>query len=183
MAATAALSAATVAELVPLGSDRFAAMTAALAITTGIAALLAGVLRLGFLANFISEPVLKGFIVGLALTILIGQVPKLLGISKGTGDFFQQLWHVLTHLGDTQGAILLVGALSLAVILALRRFAPAVPGSLVAVGLGHRRGEDLRPRPPRSRDRGSDQERAADVRVPECRPARHRRRWPRAGSA
>ncbi len=136
MAATAALSAATVAELVPLGSDRFVAMTAALAITTGLAALIAGVLRLGFLANFISEPVLKGFIVGLALTILIGQVPKLLGIGKGTGDFFQQLWHVLTHLGDTQGAILLVGALSLAVILALRRLAPGVPGSLVAVGLG-----------------------------------------------
>jgi high affinity sulfate transporter 1 len=136
MAATAALSAATVAELVPVGSDRFVAMTAALAITTGLAALLAGVLRLGFLANFISEPVLKGFIVGLALTILIGQVPKLLGISKGTGDFFQQLWHVLAHLGETQGAILLVGALSLAVILALRRLAPGVPGSLVAVALG-----------------------------------------------
>jgi SulP family sulfate permease len=136
MAATAALSAATVAELVPLGSDRFAAMTAALAITTGLAALVAGVLRLGFLANFISEPVLKGFIVGLALTILIGQVPKLLGIDKGTGDFFQQLWHVISHLGDTQGAILLVGALSLAVILALRRLAPGVPGSLVAVALG-----------------------------------------------
>src|SRR5271154_6410311 len=136
MAATAALSAATVAELVPVGSDRFVAMTAALAITTGLAALLAGGLRLGVLGGFLSEPVLKGFIVGLALTILIGQVPKLLGISKGTGDFFQQLWHVLAHLGETQGAILLVGALSLAVILALRRFAPAVPGSLVAVGLG-----------------------------------------------
>jgi SulP family sulfate permease len=136
MAATAALSAATVAELVPLGSDRFVAMTAALAITTGLAALLAGFLRLGFLANFISEPVLKGFIVGLALTILIGQVPKLLGISKGGGDFFQQLWHVLTHLEDTQGAILLVGVLSLAVILVLRRLAPGVPGSLVAVALG-----------------------------------------------
>jgi sulfate permease, SulP family len=136
MAATAALSAATVVELVPVGSDRFVAMTAALAITTGLAALLAGVLRLGFLANFISEPVLKGFIVGLALTILIGQVPKLLGISKGSGNFFEQLWHVIDHLGETQGAILLVGALSLAVILALRRFAPGVPGSLVAVGLG-----------------------------------------------
>jgi MFS superfamily sulfate permease-like transporter len=137
MAATAALSAATVAELVPVGAgDRFTAMTAALAITTGLAALLAGVLRLGFLASFISEPVLKGFIVGLALTILIGQVPKLLGIEKGSGDFFQQLWHVITHLGDTQGMTLLVGALSLAVVLALRRFAPGVPGSLVAVALG-----------------------------------------------
>src|SRR5580698_2824479 len=120
MSATAALSAATVAALVPVGSDRFTAMTAALAITTGVAALLAGVLRLGFVASFISEPVIKGFIVGLALTIIIGQVPKLLGIAKGTGDFFQQLWHVIVNLGDTQGTTLLVGALSLAVILALR---------------------------------------------------------------
>ena len=136
MAATAALSAATVAALVPVGSDRFAALTAGLAIATGLAALIAGVLRLGFLASFISEPVLKGFIVGLALTIIIGQVPKLLGIGKGTGDFFEQLWHVITHLGDTDGLTLLVGVLSLAMIVGLRRLAPVVPGSLVAVLLG-----------------------------------------------
>src|SRR5262249_274073 len=80
MAPTGALSAATIAALVPVGNDRFAALTAGLAITTGLVALLAGVLRLGFLASFISEPVLKGFIVGLALTIIIGQVPKLLGV-------------------------------------------------------------------------------------------------------
>src|SRR5271154_3081484 len=124
MSATAALSAATVAALVPVGSDRFVAMTAALAITTGLSALLAGVLRLGFLASFISEPVLKGFIVGLALTILIGQVPKLLGISKGSGDFFEQAWHVITNLGDTNGLTLLVGALALTLVLGLRRVAP-----------------------------------------------------------
>jgi len=136
MSATAALSAATVAALVPVGGDRFAAMTAALAITTGLSALLAGVLRLGFLASFISEPVIKGFIVGLALTIIIGQVPKLLGISKGTGDFFQQCWHVIAHLGDTSALTLLVGGLALAIILGLRRVAPIVPGSLAAVILG-----------------------------------------------
>ena len=66
------------------------AFTAALALVTGIVALVAGLLRLGFLASFISEPVLKGFIVGLALTIIIGQVPKLFGIEKGEGNFFQQ---------------------------------------------------------------------------------------------
>jgi hypothetical protein len=55
-------------------------MTAALGIAVGIAALAAGLLRLGFLANFISEPLLKGCIVGLALTIIVGQLPKLLGL-------------------------------------------------------------------------------------------------------
>lgn len=136
MAATAALSAATVADLVPAGDNRFAAFTAGLALTTGLAALLAGVLRLGFLANFISEPVLKGFIVGLALTIIVGQLPKLFAIDKGSGDFFEQAWHLVTHLGDTDGTTLLVGAGSLAVVSGLRRFAPGVPGSLVAVALG-----------------------------------------------
>jgi len=92
-----------------------------------------GVLRLGFLANFISQPVLKGFIIGLALIIIIGQLPKLFGISRGSGDFFEQAWELITRLGDTQGLTLLVGILSLAVIVGLERAAPAVPGSLVAV--------------------------------------------------
>ena len=136
MSATAALSAAAVADLTTGGPDEVLAFTGVLAIMTGIFAVSAGLLRLGFLANFISEPVLKGFIIGLALTIIIGQVPKLLGIEKEEGDFFEQLWGVITHLGDTHGLTLLVGALSLGVVLGLRRFAPVVPGSLVAVFFG-----------------------------------------------
>jgi MFS superfamily sulfate permease-like transporter len=136
MSATAALSAATVAEVVTRDGASFATMTAALAITTGAAALLAGVLRLGFLASFISEPVIKGFIVGLALTIIIGQVPGLLGIDKGSGDFFEQTWDVIRHLGDAHLLTVAVGVASLVIVLGLRRFAPAVPGSLVVVALG-----------------------------------------------
>ncbi len=128
MSATAALSAATVADLVPVGDSRFAAITAGLAITTGLAALLAGLLRLGFLASFISEPVIKGFIVGLALTIIVGQLPKLFGVEKGEGDFFEQLWDLVTALGDTDLLTLAVGLLSLAVVLGLRRVAPVCPG-------------------------------------------------------
>jgi MFS superfamily sulfate permease-like transporter len=81
-------------------------MTSALAIATGIAALLAALMRLGFLASFISEPVIKGFSVGLALTIIIGQVPKLLGIEKGSGDFFETAWDVITHVGEVDGLTL-----------------------------------------------------------------------------
>lgn len=133
MSATAALSAATVADVIPVGDNRFAAFTAALALTTGIAALLAGILRLGFLASFISEPVIKGFIVGLALTIIIGQLPKLFGVEKGDGDFFEKAWDLITKLGDTDALTLVVGAVSLAVVIGLRRVAPAIPASLVAV--------------------------------------------------
>lgn len=136
MSATAALSAATVAALVPAGGDRFVAMTATLAIATGLCALIAGLLRLGFLASFISEPVIKGFIIGLALTIIIGQVPKLLGVGKDDGDFFEKLVGVLGRLGDVHALTAVVGVLSLLVVLGLRRRAPRVPGSLVAVALG-----------------------------------------------
>ena len=103
MSAIAALSAGTVAVFAAGGTDRYLALTTALALVTGGLALLAGLLRLGFLASFISEPVLKGFIVGLALTIIVGQVPKLFGVPKGAGDFFQQAWTFLTRLGQTSG--------------------------------------------------------------------------------
>jgi MFS superfamily sulfate permease-like transporter len=111
MSATAALSASSVAEFATTGSDRFTQLTVALAITTGIAAALAGLLRLGFLANYISEPVLKGFIVGLALTIIVGQLPK-------------------------SGRTLVVGLASLGIVLGLRAVAPVVPASLAAVVFG-----------------------------------------------
>ena len=136
MAATAALSAATVGEMAKANTDAFTQLTIALALCVGAAAVLAGLLRLGFLAAFISEPVLKGFVVGLALTIIVGQVPKLLGVDSGDGDFFEKLFDVIGDLGETDALTLAVGAGTLVLVLGLRRVAPAVPGSLVAVGLG-----------------------------------------------
>ncbi|MGV9673945.1 SulP family inorganic anion transporter [Nocardia sp. NPDC003482] len=136
MSATAALSAAIVTPLAGADGGRYLALSTALALVTGAAGLLAGLVRLGFVASFISEPVLKGFIVGLALTIIIGQVPKLLGIGKHEGDFFRQAWGVLTHLGETHWRTLVLGLLSLAVVLGVKRWLPLVPGSLLAVLLG-----------------------------------------------
>ncbi|MBO8188188.1 SulP family inorganic anion transporter [Streptomyces spirodelae] len=136
MAATAALSAAIVGESAGGSNAAFTAMTAALAVTVGIAALLAGLLRLGFVASFISEPVLKGFIVGLALTIIAGQLPKLFGVGGGSGDFFEKVWALIGDIGAASGLTALVGVGSLVLILVLKRVAPVVPGSLVAVALG-----------------------------------------------
>ena len=136
MSATAALSASIVAVYAGGGSDSFIALTAALAIVTGLLGLLAGLLRLGFIASFISEPVLKGFIVGLALTIIVGQVPALLGIPKGSGSFLEKSWDVLSSLGQISPITAVVGLLSLAAVLAIRRWLPIVPGSLVIVLIG-----------------------------------------------
>ena len=133
MAASAALSAATVADLDPAGGGQFAALTAGLALIAGLAALIAGLLRLGFLADFISQPVLRGLIIGLALTIIVGQLPKLFGIGASHGDFFEQAWHLVSHAGDVKALPLLVGTVSLGLIIGLGRVAPGVPGPLVAV--------------------------------------------------
>ena len=135
-AAAAALSAAVVGNAVAGNGEQFVTTSAALAICVGLAALIAGFLRLGFLASFVSEPVLKGFIVGLSLTVIIGQVPKLFGVETGTGHFFERAWDFLSNIDETNGTTLLVGIGSLAVLLGLPRVAPAIPGPLAAVVLG-----------------------------------------------
>ncbi|MGH8951798.1 MAG: SulP family inorganic anion transporter [Acidimicrobiia bacterium] len=134
MAATAALSAAAVADVAT--DENFVAFTAILAVLTGLIALLAGLLKLGFVANFISEPVLKGFIIGLALTIIVGQLPKFFGIEGGEGNFFEKLWAWIKGLGETDVPTLVVGLISLAIVLVLRAYWPAIPGPLVAVVFG-----------------------------------------------
>ena len=135
-AASAALSAAIVGDLVTQGSSDFVQLTATLAITVGLLATVASVLRLGFIANFISEPVMKGFIIGLALTVIVGQLPKLFGIENGAGDFFEQLWDFVTNIDQTSGITLLVGASSLVLVVGLKMWNRAIPASLLAVLLG-----------------------------------------------
>ena len=134
--ASAALSAAIVGDLATQGSSDYVQLTATLAITVGLLAIVAAVFRLGFIATFISQPVFKGFIIGLALTVIVGQLPKLFGIEKGSGDFFEQLWDFVTNIDQTSGLTLLVGGLSLVLVLRLKMWKPVIPGSLVAVLLG-----------------------------------------------
>ncbi|GAA2074210.1 SulP family inorganic anion transporter [Aeromicrobium tamlense] len=136
MSGTAALSASVVAGAAPADADAYAALTVGLALVVGLLGIVAGLCRLGFLSAFISEPVLKGFIIGLALTIIVGQVPALIGVDKPSGSFVEKTWGLLGELGDVHGPTLAIGAAALALILGLRRFVPRVPGSLVAVLLG-----------------------------------------------
>jgi sulfate permease, SulP family len=135
MAATAALSAAAVADFAT-DDGEFLIFTVVLALVTGAAALIAGLLRLGFVANFISEPVLKGFIIGMALTIMVGQLPKLFGMEGTEGNFFEKLSGWLTNLDETHLPTLAVGLMSLAIVFACREYLPRAPGPLVAVIFG-----------------------------------------------
>jgi SulP family sulfate permease len=132
MSATAALSAGVVAAIAPpKDPEQFVLLTTGLALATGLIALAAGVLRLGFLASFISEPVLKGFIIGLALTIMIGQLPDLIGVDKGSGNFFEKAWDLLGKIPDADLLATTVGIGSLVVLFTLRHFVPLLPSSLL----------------------------------------------------
>jgi high affinity sulfate transporter 1 len=113
----------------------FYALTAGLAILTGAFFIVAGLAKLGFLADFMSRPVLDGFIVGLAMTIAAGQLHKLFGIEETGDNFFGDLLAVITNLDGTVGATLVIGFGSLALLFVLERFMPRIPAALVVTAL------------------------------------------------
>jgi high affinity sulfate transporter 1 len=133
--ATGLISAVTVGALVAQGTTEFNALTSTLAILIGVFFLLFGLLRMGWVAAFIPTPVMRGFIEGLVLVTIIGQVPHLLGINGTSGHFFQKLWFILQHLRDVALAPALTGLLSLATMLALRRLLPKAPAPLLVAVL------------------------------------------------
>jgi MFS superfamily sulfate permease-like transporter len=90
-------------------------------------------MHMGWVASFISTPVMRGFIEGLVYVTIIGQVPHLLGISGASGNFFTKLWHILQHLPDVSVAPALTGILSLTAMLLFRYLAPRVPAALVVL--------------------------------------------------
>jgi sulfate permease, SulP family len=110
--------------------------TATLAALVGAMLLLARLLRLGFVANFISTPVLTGFKAGIGLVIVLDQVPKLLGIHIDKQGFFRDVISVAQHLPDTSLLTLAVAVASFAVLIGMERLWPHSPAPLVAVGGG-----------------------------------------------
>jgi len=134
--AMAITSAAIVAPLA-LGDPALAIeLTAALALMAGAILLIAGIARFGFISDFLSKSVVTGFVFGIALTIIIGQVPKILGVPGGSGTFFEQLAQLIGNLGLTNPWALAIGAGAIALILLIRRISPVIPGSLVALVAG-----------------------------------------------
>jgi len=107
-----------------------------LAMMVGALLVLASVLRLGFVASFISEPVLTGFKAGVGMIIVLDQLPKLLGIHFDKGGFLENLLALVGHLPDTSLPTLLVGGSMLLILIGLERFIPRIPAPLVAVAVG-----------------------------------------------
>jgi len=134
-AAVAALSIATVAPFAAAGSEEVVSYTVMLALIVGVVLVIAGIAKLGIIAEFLSEPVLKGFIVGVALTITLGQLGKLFGLESEGEGFFSELFDLIGQLPELHVATLVVGAISLAALFLLERFLPRIPSALVVVVL------------------------------------------------
>ena len=115
---------------------RLLTASATLAALTGAMLILAGLLRLGFVANFISTPVLTGFKAGIGLVIVLDQVPKLLGIHIDKQGFFLDIVSIVQHLPQTSLLTLAVAAATLAVLIGMEKLLPHSPAPLVAVGGG-----------------------------------------------
>ena len=114
---------------------RYLALISTVAVLGGLLLIAAGALKLGAISEFISKPVLKGFVFGLALTILAKQVPDFIGISKPHGDFFDQVWEILISVRDANPSTVAIGVGALVLIFCLRAITPKVPATLVVLVL------------------------------------------------
>ena len=124
------------AAIIPLaaGNEAYSiALAGMLALLVGLVSVGAGVARLGFVADLLSSPVRLGYMAGLAVTIFIGQLPKLFGFSTDADSFLGEIAAFFQNLDQTNVYALAVGLLTLGIILGLKRARPTWPGILIAV--------------------------------------------------
>lgn len=131
--ATAAILAGTLPQMAPVASEHYVALAGCVALLTAGCLFLARLLRLGFLADFLSQTVLVGFLTGVGVQVGIAVLGEILGLSIAAHATLAQLAAVATQLPALHVPTLAVSAAVVAVILGLRRVAPTVPGPLFAV--------------------------------------------------
>ena len=135
--ATAALMAAGLTGLAVTGltpfSSEWVAWAGLVALVTGALLVLARLLRLGFIGDFLSASVLIGFLTGVGVQVLTGQIPGMLGVTKGTGTWLQQQWAWIQEVPDADWYTIGFSVLTLACIYGFKKWLPKIPGALVAI--------------------------------------------------
>jgi len=134
--ATCALVAATLLPLAGQDPARYLDYSVILALLVGVLSVAGGIARLGFIADFLARPILTGFLNGVGLSIIAGQLGKLFGIPLQSREFLEQIWEFGHSLASTHRLTLAVGVAVLAVLIALKRVAPKVPAPLAGVVAG-----------------------------------------------
>jgi len=132
-ATSAILTAAAVAPLAAGDPERYAALAAMTGILVGVMAILARIARLGFITDFLSKPILVGYIFGAALITIGSQLGKMFGIKLESDEFFRQVAELISRLDETQLLTFVLGILCMAALLIMRRANRALPGPLIVV--------------------------------------------------
>jgi high affinity sulfate transporter 1 len=130
---TPAITAASIVGAASVGPAKAPVLLAALALASGLTMLIAGIARLGFIADFFSRPVIAGFVTGIAIDVIVTQLPKLLGIPSVNGSTFHKAEEIIRHVTDTQWRPVAVGVAGLAAIILFQRFASFLPAALIVV--------------------------------------------------
>src|SRR5438477_5053768 len=134
--ATTIMLASVLAGLALAAPDQRVAAAAVFALTVGLSCVVAGIVGLGFIANFLSRPVLMGFLSGVAIDLFIGQLDRLTAVPVQSSGLARPLFEFATKVDQVHLPTLLVGAGLFAGLRLLRRVAPRVPGPLLAVAAG-----------------------------------------------
>nr|WP_329537554.1 sulfate permease [Streptomyces sp. NBC_01450] len=133
---TALMTAAVVGPLAAGDPARYAVLATGLAFVVGLMLLVAWVARLGFLADLLSRPILVGYMTGVALIMIVDQLPKLTGVSTAGSEFFPQLFSFLERLGTARPATLIFSVAAIVLLFSVARLFPRAPGPLLALILG-----------------------------------------------
>jgi MFS superfamily sulfate permease-like transporter len=134
--ACCAILAATLAPLAVPGTQRYADLAVVLALLVGVLCIAGGIARLGVVANFLSRPILAGYMNGIALSIIAGQLEPLLRFTTEARGFFRKLFEIGSRIGDIHIPTVTLGAALFALLFVLKRVAPRIPGPLVASVVG-----------------------------------------------
>src|SRR5258705_4493247 len=131
VAMTSLLAAASISQIAPHGSEQYYAYGVLLALVSGVFQVAFGVMRMGVLLNFLSYPVLMGFINAAAIIIGLSQLPAILGIPAAQSQYFMlDIWRLISHMDLMHEVSLFFGLAALAMLLGFRKFAPRLPGVL-----------------------------------------------------
>src|SRR4051794_34731116 len=134
--AVSLLVASSLAPLAAAGSREYTALAAALSIAVGIVFVIARLARLGWIADYFSQSVLVGYITGVAILMILGQLGKLVGLSSPYDKTLRSTADIISKLGDANAWTVVIGVVSLVLLVLLRRLLPRAPGALVVVALG-----------------------------------------------
>jgi len=136
VAVVSLLTASSLAPFAAVGSEQFVALAIMLALMVGVVQLTLGVFKLGVVVNFLSHPVIVGFTNAAAMIIGLSQINKLIGVPMGRSEsFVGDIWGVLQLVGDTHLPTLAMGIVAIAIMWAIRKWAPRLPGVLIAVAV------------------------------------------------